>query len=31
VALEKRFGPLGYLGREIAAEVPAAMAKAGSE
>jgi hydroxyethylthiazole kinase-like uncharacterized protein yjeF len=30
-ALEKRFGPLGFLGREIASEVPAAMAKAGSD
>jgi len=26
-ALEKRFGPLGFLAREIAAEVPAVMAK----
>jgi len=26
-ALEKRLGPLGYLARELAAEVPAAMAK----
>jgi hydroxyethylthiazole kinase-like uncharacterized protein yjeF len=31
VALEKRLGPLGYLAREIAAEVPAAMAKMASE
>jgi hydroxyethylthiazole kinase-like uncharacterized protein yjeF len=30
-ALEKRFGALGYLAREIAAEVPAAMAKMASE
>jgi len=29
-ALEKRLGPLGYLAREIAAEVPAAMAKLGA-
>ena len=28
-ALQKRFGPLGYLAREIAAEVPAAMEKLG--
>ena len=30
-AMEKRLGPLGFLGREIAAEVPALMAKVGSE
>ena len=29
--LEKRFGPLGFLAREIAAEVPSAMAKLGSD
>ena len=31
VALEKRVGPLGYLAREIAGELPAAMAKIGSD
>ena len=30
-ALEKRFGPLGFLAREIAAELPALMAKMASE